>query len=61
MARARKDGHFLNCYVKTEIWEAISRYSEETMIPKTAIVEKALEEYFEVHQLQEPIRPAANE
>ncbi|MBP3297181.1 MAG: ribbon-helix-helix domain-containing protein [Lachnospiraceae bacterium] len=60
MARAKKDGHFLNCYIKQELWEKISEYSEETMIPKTSIVEKALEDYFEVHKLEEE-RPAANE
>ncbi len=60
MARAKKDGHFLNCYIKQELWEKINEYSETTMIPKTSIVEKALEDYFEVHMLEEE-RPAANE
>ena len=60
MARAKKDGHFLNCYIKQELWDEITRYSEETRIPKTAIVEKALEDFFEVHSL-EAERPAANE
>ena len=46
MARAKKDGHFLNCYIKQNLWDAIEKHSEETMLPKTAIVEKALEDYF---------------
>ena len=60
MARAKKDGHFLNCYIKQELWDKITRYSEETRTPKTAIVEKALEDFFEVNSL-EVERPAANE
>ncbi len=47
MAREKKDGHFINCYIKQELWDEITRVSKTTMIPKTAIVEKALEEYFE--------------
>ncbi len=46
MARAKKDGHFLNCYIEKELWDTINIHSEETKIPKTAIVEIALKEYF---------------
>ena len=46
MARAKKDGHFLNCYIEKELWDTINIHSEETKIPKTAIVEIALREYF---------------
>lgn len=46
MAKPKKDGQFLNCYLKRELWEKVAKYSEETMIPKTSIVERALEEYF---------------
>ena len=46
MARQKKDGHFLNCYIKQDLWDTIDQYSEETSLPKTAIVEKALEDYF---------------
>ncbi|MCR4586149.1 MAG: ribbon-helix-helix domain-containing protein [Lachnospiraceae bacterium] len=60
MARAKKDGKFFNCYIKQDLWEKITEYSEVTRLPKTAIVEKALEDYFEVHKL-ETERPAANE
>ena len=45
MAREKKNGRFLNCYVQQEIYDRLSLYSKETMIPKTAIVERALEEY----------------
>lgn len=60
MARAKKDGKFFNCYIKQDLWEKITEYSEVTRLPKTAIVEKALEDYFDVHKL-EAEKPAANE
>lgn len=46
MARAKKEGSFINCKIKSNIFNELNRYSEESLIPKTAIVEKALEEYF---------------
>lgn len=48
MARAKKDGQFLNCYIRKDIFDKLAQYSEETSIPKTAVVEKALEKYLKV-------------
>lgn len=45
MARAKKNGEFVNCKVRQDIADRLNAYSEKTMIPKTAIVEKAIEEY----------------
>lgn len=45
MPRAKKDGKFLNCYVDREILEKLERYCDETGIPKTSVVEKALGQY----------------
>ena len=47
MARARKEGSYLNAKLPTEIIERVSAYSEKTRIPKTAIVEMALKEYLD--------------
>lgn len=47
MARAKKNGEFVNCKVRQDIADRLNAYSEETMIPKTAIVEKAIEEYLD--------------
>ncbi len=46
MARIKKDGEFLNCYIRRDLSEVLKQLSSETSIPKTAIVEKALEKYF---------------
>ena len=46
MARAKKDGQFFNCYIEKELWDKLNTHSEETKIPKTAIVEMALKDYF---------------
>ena len=45
MARAKKDGQFLNCYIRKEIFDKLALYSDDTGIPKTRVVEKALEKY----------------
>ena len=47
MARAKKEGSYLNAKLPTEIIERVSAYSEQTRIPKTAIVELALKEYLD--------------
>ena len=45
MARPKKEGSYLNAKLPVEIIERVNAYSEATRIPKTAIVEMALEEY----------------
>lgn len=47
MARQKKDGHFLNCYIRVDIFDRLAKYCDETSIPKTAVVEKALQEYLD--------------
>lgn len=47
MARAKKEGSYLNAKLPTETIERVRAYSEQTRIPKTAIVEIALKEYLD--------------
>ena len=47
MARQKKDGQFLNCYMRKDLYDRVEKYCNETMIPKTAIVEKAVQEYMD--------------
>lgn len=47
MARAKKEGSYLNAKLPTEIIKRVCAYSEQTRIPKTAIVEIALKEYLD--------------
>ena len=46
MPRKKKEGHFFNCYLKNDLIFKINAYSEEAGLSKTAIVEKALDDYF---------------
>lgn len=46
MPRERKDSKPFNINLATPLWEKVNQYNAETGIPKTVIVEKALEEYF---------------
>lgn len=45
MARPKKNGHYLNVCILEEIYDAPERYSSDTGIPKTVVVEKALQKY----------------
>lgn len=45
MARQKKDAKRFCSYIRTDILELLSAYSEKTAIPKTAVIEKALEQY----------------
>ena len=49
MARERKDGEFVNVKVRQDIADRLNQYTKESMIPKTALVEKAIEEYLDKH------------
>lgn len=51
MPRAKKDGKFVNVYMEKSIAEAADKYSEETGIPKTKVIENALEEYLEKQKI----------
>ena len=47
MARAKKNGEFINCKIEQSIVDKLNLYSEQSMIPKTAIVEMAVKEYLD--------------
>lgn len=45
MAKAKKDGEFLHCYIKSNIMNDLNKFCEDTGFSKTAAVEKALTQY----------------
>lgn len=47
MARAKKDGQYFNCYLQKDILERLMAYFDETGIPKTFVMEKALLKYLD--------------
>lgn len=47
MPRPKKDGKYVNFYARKDLMDRLEEYSEKTMIPKTALLEKALEDYLE--------------
>lgn len=47
MPRQKKDGKFLNCYIRIDIFDRLVKYCDDTAIPKTAVVEKALQKYLD--------------
>lgn len=46
MPRIPKPGEFFNCKLSQELVNQLNAYAEQTRLPKTVIVEMALEEYF---------------
>ena len=51
MPRPRREGRFLNAKIAPDIFALVEQYSEETRIPKTAIVEMALKEFFQKNMM----------
>lgn len=47
MARPKKEGERFCCYLRKDILELLTDYSDDTGVPKTRVVEKALLKYFE--------------
>ena len=47
MPRSKKDGQFLNAKLPQPLFDRIQSYCERTRIPKTAVVEFALQEYMD--------------
>ena len=47
MARAKKDGEFINCKIRQDVVDRLNKYVDDSMISKTNIVEKAIEEYLD--------------
>lgn len=47
MAKPKKDGKYVNIYMERELAERLESYSDETGIPKTFVIEKAVKAYLE--------------
>ena len=47
MPRVKKDGNYINCKIRQDVYEGLTLYSEYSMIPKTALIERALQEYLD--------------
>lgn len=47
MARAKKDGQYINCYIEKEIANVLEKYCNETGLTKTVAIERILGKYFE--------------
>ena len=45
--KEHKNGEFVNVKVRQDIADRLNQYTKESMIPKTALVEKAIEEYLD--------------
>lgn len=46
MARAKKDGQYINCYIEKEVAETLEQYCDETGLTKTVAIERILGKFF---------------
>ena len=51
IVRPKKEGERFCCYLRKDILELLTNYSDDTGVPKTRVVEKALLKYFEDAEL----------
>ena len=47
MARAKKDGQYINCYIEKDVVETLEQYCNETGLTKTVAIERILTKYFD--------------
>lgn len=52
MAKPKKDGKYVNIYMERELAERLEAYSDETGIPKTFVIEKAVKGYLDQRENQ---------
>lgn len=45
MARNKKDGRIFNCYLRSEIYDLLDKYSIKTGLTKTLVTERAIEQF----------------
>ena len=45
MAKDKKDGRYLHCFIESQIMDALEGFCAKTGLTKTSVVEKALGEY----------------
>ncbi len=47
MARQKKDGHYINCYLDRNLYNRLCYYAEEKGQTKTLAIERILKEHFD--------------
>ena len=55
VGRPKKDGEFLNCYIRRDVSERLTEFCKVTGLSKTMSVEKALCHYLDDHDSLESI------
>lgn len=61
MGRARKDSKPFSIRMDREVYDNVSRYCEETGVPKTTLIERAVSSYIKEYDREKRIVEAFNE
>lgn len=55
MAKPKKDGHYINCYLDRTLFNRLSYYADEKGQTKTMAIERILKEYLDKEGVPERI------
>ena len=55
MPRAKKEGTYLNIKLRQDLYDRLAAYCAESGMPKTAVTEKALEQYLDKKMKEDDI------
>lgn len=55
MAKPKKDGHFINCYLDRNLYNRLQFYADEKGQTKTLAIERILKQYFDEHGVPEQV------
>ena len=50
MARSKKDGRYVNFYMSSDVFEMLEKFSEDSGLTKTMIMERAVRQYIDTQK-----------
>ena len=55
MAKPKKAGHYINCYLERNLYNRLCYYADEKGQTKTLAIERILKEYFDKHGIPQDV------
>ena len=52
MARPKKDGRYINCYMNSNVLDKLEKYCEDTGLTKTVAMERILDKFLTERERQ---------
>lgn len=61
MAKPKKDGHYINCYLERNLYNRLCFYADDKGQTKTLAIERILKEYFDKYGVPAEVGDPVNE